>query len=71
MAKKQLELTTSQLKELHKLAKAQAYAEEAKEIRKRFKAFSEDYRDELLEGVTVDGMQLGVKESLQLTVEEL
>jgi len=71
MAKNKIELTPAQLKELHKLAKAQAASEEAKDIRKRFKAFVEDHRDALAEGINVDGMELGLKVSLQLTVEEL
>jgi len=70
MAKKNIELTETQLKELHKLARAQKYAEDAKEIRKRFKAFVEDNQADLAEGLEVDGMKLGVKVSLQLTVEE-
>jgi len=71
MAKKNIELTETQLKELHKLARAQKYAEDAKDIRKRFKAFVEDNQAELAEGIEVDGMELGLKVSLQLTVEEV
>jgi len=71
MAKKTIELTDTQLKELHKLARAQKYAEDAKEIRKRFKAFVEDNQAELAEGIEIDGMELGLKVSLQLTVEEV
>jgi len=71
MAKKTIELTDTQLKELHKLARAQRYAEDAKEIRKRFKAFVEDNQAELAEGIEIDGMELGLKVSLQLTVEEV
>ena len=68
--KKSIQLTDDQLKELHALAKAQAAAEEAKTIRARFKGFTEDNVDALLDGFTVDGLVLGVKVSRQLTVEE-
>lgn len=71
MTRKTIELSDAQLKELHKLAKAQKYAEDAKEIRKRFKAFVDDNREALADGIEVDGMVLGLKVSLQMTVEEL
>lgn len=71
MATKKFNITDAQLKELKKLARAQRCAEEAREIRARFKAFTEDNLDSLLGGVEIDGLMLGVKISKQLTVEEL
>lgn len=67
---KKFNITDDQIKELKKLARAQRYAEEAKQIRSRFKAFTEDNLDALLEGVEIEGLMLGVKISKQLTVEE-
>lgn len=66
---KKLELTAEQIKELKTLARAQEYAEEAKVIRSRFKAFVDDNENALRSGVEVDGLRLGVKVSKQLTVE--
>lgn len=71
MATKKFNITDEQIKELKKLARAQRYAEEAKQIRARFKAFTEDNLDTLVEGVEIDGLMLGVKISKQLTVEEV
>lgn len=68
--KKKVELTNDQLKELKALAKAQEAAEEAREIRARFKGFVDDNLDALMERVTIGDLVLGVKISKQLTVEE-
>lgn len=70
MAKKEIKVNETQMKELKKLAKAQKMAEEAKAIRARFKAFVDDNLDELMEGITIGELMLGVKITKQLTVEE-
>lgn len=67
---KKIELSDTQLKELRKLARAQKAAEEAKEIRARFKSFTDDNEDALRNGLTVDGLTLGIKISKQLVVNE-
>ena len=69
MAKKQIKLTTDQVKELKALAEAARQAEEAKKIRGRFKAFMEDNEEALKEGVETAGLRLGIHYSKQLTVE--
>ena len=69
MAKKQIKLTTDQVKELKALAEATRQAEEAKKIRGRFKAFLEDNEEALKEGVETAGLRLGIHYSKQLIVE--
>ena len=69
MAKK-ITLTKEQIGELKKLAEYSHNADEAKKIRERFKAFTEDNFDALKEGINVDGLVLGVKVTKQLTVKE-
>lgn len=70
MAKAQIKLTKEQIGELKKLAEYQKNSDEAKKIRERFKAFTEDNFDSLQEGLEIDGLILGVKVSKQLTVKE-
>ena len=67
---KKIELPDTQLKELRKLARAQKAAEEAKEIRAHFKSFTDNNEDALRDGLTVDGLTLGIKISKQLVVNE-
>ena len=69
MARK-ITLTKEQVSELKKLAEYSRNADEAKKIRERFKAFTEDNFDALKEGIDIDGLVLGVKVTKQLTVKE-
>lgn len=70
MAKK-IELTEDQIKDLKKLAKAIRASEQVKGLRARFKGFVDDNLDALLGGVEIDGLELKVKISKTLVVEEL
>jgi len=67
---KKVELTTEQIKELRRLARAIKAAAEASDIKKRFKAFVDDNEEALRDGVEIDGLIVGVKITKQLTVEE-
>lgn len=69
MAKK-VTLSKEQIGELKKLAEYSKCADEAKKIRERFKAFTEDNFDALKDGIDIDGLILGVKVTKQLTVKE-
>lgn len=68
---KTIELNDEQKRELKKLAKAIRAADQVKNIRARFKGFVDDNFDALLGGVEIDGLELKVKISKTLVVEEL
>ena len=68
--KKVIKLNNEQVEELKTLCVAIRYAEAAKRIRGRFKAFLEDNEEALKEGVEISGLKLGIHYSKQLTVEE-
>lgn len=68
---KTIELNDEQKRELKKLAKAIRAADQVKLIRARFKGFVDDNFDALLGGVEIDGLELKVKISKTLVVEEL
>lgn len=69
MAKK-VELTEDQIKDLKKLAKAIRASEQVKGLRARFKGFVDDNLDALMSGIEVDGMEVKVRISKTLVVDE-
>lgn len=69
MAKK-IELTDDQIKDLKKLAKAIRASEQVKNIRARFKGFVDDNLDALMDGIEVDGMEVKVRVSKTLIVDD-
>ena len=68
--KKAIKLNEEQIEELRTLSKAIQYAETAKRIRARFKAFMEDNEETLKNGVEIAGLKLGIHYQKQLIVEE-
>ena len=62
--------TVDQLKDLKKLAKLLACAEEAKTLKKRLAAFRDDNAEALAgNGVEIDGLNIRVKTTRELIVE--
>ena len=68
--KKVIKLNNEQVEELKTLCVAIRYAETAKRIRARFKAFMEDNEETLKNGVEIAGLKLGIHYQKQLIVEE-
>ena len=69
--KLKIQPTEDQVKDMKKLAKLSAYADEAKTLKKRLAAFRDDNAEALAgNGVEIDGLNIRVKTTRELIVEE-